>query len=226
MYIGKNMEINYTEPVVVSLLFLFIFLLFYLYKHENKYIINILSWQYKTEQAKLEKDTRLQDWLILILLVFLIVIMGVKLLTFTVIISDSMKPEFQRGDMVLMQTIFKEPQVGDIITFSAEDTQYGITHRVVSVDGSITTRGDNNPYKDNYETTQDKVLLKAIIVNNHPIVIKGLGSLFITDYSKQGTIYKYGDQFTFLQQLSATIRAWGYVITIIALLAYIMSMKK
>jgi signal peptidase len=226
MYIGKNMEINYTEPVVVSLLFLFIFLLFFLYKHENKHLINILSWQYKVEPAKLEKDTRLQDWLFLILLLVLIFVMGLKFLTFTVIISDSMKPEFQRGDMVLMQAIFKEPKIGDIITFSAEDTQYGITHRVVSIEGSIITRGDNNPYNDNYKTSKDRVLLKAITFNDHPIVIKGLGALFITDYSKQGTIYKYGDQFTFLQQLSATIRAWGYVITIIALLAYIMSMKK
>lgn len=220
------METKYTETIIVSVFFLIIFLMFYLYKHENKHIINILSWYYKPQSAELKKDTRFQDWVILILLIILILIMGVKLLTFNVIISNSMKPEFQRGDMILMQGIFIEPHIGDIITFEAEDAQYAITHRVVGVEGTIITKGDNNPYKDSYKTTQDKVLLKAIIFGDHPIVIKGLGSLFITDYSKQGVIYKYGDQFTFLQQLSATIRAWGYVITIIAVLAYIMSIKR
>jgi len=220
------MEANYIEGIIVSGIFLFLFLILYLYKHENKYIINILSWQYKSERAKLEKDSKTEDWILLIALFVLIFIMGIKLITFTVVISDSMKPEFQRGDMVLMQAFFKEPKVGDIITFNAEDARYAITHRVVSTGEIITTKGDNNPYKDNYKTTQDKVLLKAVVINNHPIVIKGLGALFITDYSKQGVIYKYGDQFTFMQQLSATIRAWGYVITIIALFAYIMSIKR
>ncbi len=220
------MQIDYNYAIIGTVLFLVVFFLFYLYKHENKYIINILSWLYKPEPAKLEKDTRFEDWFLLIILLVLIIIMGVKLVTFTVVISDSMRPEFQRGDMVLMQGFFLEPQVGDIITFTTEDSQYAITHRVYSVGSTITTKGDNIPYPDRYRTTQDKVLLKAIVINDHPVVIKGLGSLFITDYSKTGVISKFGDQFTFMQQLSATIRAWGYIITIIALFAYILSMKR
>ncbi len=221
------METNYNEAIIGTILFLIVFLLFYLYKRENKIIINILGLFYnKLKPVEVEKDTRLEDWIFLILLLILIFAMGIKLVTFTVIISDSMKPEFQRGDMVLMQGLFKEPEVGDIITFTAVDVQYAVTHRVVAIEDTIITKGDNNPRKDGYKTTQDKVLLKAIQFNGHPIVIKGLGALFITDYSKQGVIFKYGDQFTFMQQLSATIRAWGYVITIIALFAYIMAMKR
>ena len=221
------MEINYNETITVTILFLIVFLTYILYKHENKLMINILSlFCGKSKPKELEKDNQFQDWIVLILLLILIVAMGVKLITFSVVISDSMKPEFERGDMVLMQAFFIEPQIGDIITFSAEEVQYGVTHRVVSIGNIITTKGDNNLYKDNYKTTQDKVLLKAIQFNGHPIVIPKLGALFITDYSKHGTIYKFGDQFTFSQQLSATIRAWGYVLTIIALLAYIMSMKR
>jgi signal peptidase I len=220
------MQIDYSQAIIGTVLFLVVFFLFYLYKHENKYIVYILSYLYKPEKVKLEKDTRFEDWALFILLLVLIIIMGVKLVTFTVVISDSMRPEFQRGDMILMQGFFKDPQVGDIITFTTEDSQYAITHRVVSVGSTIITKGDNIPYPDRYRTTQNKILLKAIVINDHPIVIKGLGSLFITDYSKTGTISKFGDQFTFIQQLSATIRAWGYVITIIALFAYIMSMKR
>jgi signal peptidase I len=221
------MEANYNEAIIGTILFLIVFLLFYLYKHENKILINILSLFYsRTKPVELKKDTTLQDWTLLILLIILIFAMGIKLVTFTVVVSDSMRPEFQRGDMVLMQSFFKDPQVGDIITFTAVDVQYAVTHRVIKTGDLIQTKGDNNPYIDNYKTTKDKVLLKAIQFNGHPIVIKGLGALFITDYSKQGVIFKYGDQFTFMQQLSATIRAWGYVITIIALFAYVMSMKR
>jgi signal peptidase I len=220
------MEINYNSAIIGTILFLVVFFLFYLYKNENKYIVYILSYLYKPERAKLERDSRFEDWALLILLLVLIIIMGVKLVTFTVVISDSMRPEFQRGDMVLMQGFFKDPQVGDIITFNTEESQYAITHRVYNIGEIITTKGDNIPYPDRYKTTQEKILYKAITFGDHPIVIPKLGALFITDYSKQGVIYKYGDQFTFMQQLSATIRAWGYVITIIAILAYIMSMKR
>lgn len=220
------MQIDYNQAIIGTILFLIVFFLFYLYKHENKYIISILSWQYKAEPAKLEKDSRFEDWALFILLLVLIIIMGVKLVTFTVVISDSMRPEFQRGDMILMQGFFKDPQVGDIITFNTEDSRYAITHRVYSVGSTITTKGDNIPYPDRYKTTQDKVLLKAITIGDHPIVIKGLGALFITDYAKTGTISKFGDQFTFMQNLSATIRVWGWLITMIALLTYIMSIKR
>lgn len=220
------MEINYTESILVSVIFLILFLIFYLYKHENRHIINILALQYKSRPSELKKDTRIQDYIVLILLIFLIIIMGLKFITFNVVISDSMKPEFQRGDMVLMQSIFIESKIGDIITFNTEESQYSITHRVVSLDGIIKTKGDNNPYIDSYKTAKKDVISEALIICEHPIVIKDFGTLFITDYSRTGTIYKYGDQFTFLQQLSATIRAWGYVITIIALLAYIMSIKR
>ena len=220
------MEINYTEAIIGTGIFLIIFFLYFLYKHESKYIVNILSYLYKPEPAKLQKDTKFEDWAFLIILFILIFATGFKLLTFTVVISDSMRPEFQRGDMVLMQGFFKEPQVGDIITFNTDQSQYSITHRVVSIGNIIITKGDNNPYRDDYKTTQDKVLLKAIMFNGHPIIIKGYGAIFITDYSRMGIISKYGDTFTFMQQLSATIRAWGYIVTILAVLWYIMSMKR
>jgi len=94
------MEINYNETITVTILFLIVFLTYILYKHENKLMINILSlFCGKSKPKELEKDNRFQDWIVLILLLILIVAMGVKLITFSVVISDSMKPEFERGDM-------------------------------------------------------------------------------------------------------------------------------
>lgn len=217
---------NYTEPIVVSVAFLIIFLIFYLYKHENKIILNILSSFYKSKPEKIKKDTRFQDWSILILVLILVFILGIKLITLTVVISDSMKPEFQRGDIIITQSVFKDPEIGDIISFKPSQSQYVITHRIVSIDDTIKTKGDNSPYADKYRTTEDMIISKAIMINNHPVVIKGVGALFITDYSRQGMIFKYGDQFTFMQQLSFTIRTWGYVITIIAIISYIMLIKR
>jgi len=209
-----------TIPLIVSGIFLILLFIFYLYKHENKYIMGILCSMYKHEPAKIEKDTRLNDWIVFIILLVIVIIMGIKLVTFIVVISDSMKPEFERGDMILTQSFFLTPEPGDIITFTIEDRNVAVSHRVVKVEsgGRIITQGDAYKIPDRFKTYQKNVVAKAIQINGHPIVIKGLGALFITDYSKTGVIYKWGDRFTFMQQLSATIKAWGFLITAISLL--------
>jgi signal peptidase I len=155
--------------------------------------------------------------------------MGLKLVTMMVIVSDSMRPNFERGDIIITQSLsLSSLKEGDIVTFNVLNKQYGVTHRIEKIEesGRILTKGDANPWTDEYYTTQKDVLYKAIIIDDKPIVIKGVGALFITDYSRTGVIYKWGDRFTFLQQLSVTIKAWGYVITIIALLLFIISMKR
>ena len=221
-------QYDYTIPIIVSGLFLILLLIFYLYKHDNKYIMRILCSLYNHEPAKIEKDTRLNDWIIFIILIVVVIIMGIKLVTFVVVISDSMKPEFQRGDMVLTQAFFLTPEPNDIITFNVEDRNTAVSHRFVKIDddGRIITKGDAYNRYDNFKTYQKDIIAKAIQINGHPIVIKGFGALFITDYSKTGVIYKWGDRFTFMQQLSATIKAWGFLITVVSLFAYVLMMKK
>ncbi len=217
--------IDVSEGLIVSGTVLIMLAVYYLYKKENGLIIWVIERQYKPHRAGLKKDTRRQDWLLLMFLLAAVVIMGLKLVSPMVIISDSMKPEFQRGDMIITQSVFLTPQPGDIITFNVKNQNIEVSHRVININGgAIKTKGDNNPSADLYDTTQKNIIAKAIQINNHPLVIRGLGALFITDYSKQGVIYKFGDRFTFMQQLSATIRAWGYIITIIAILAYIFIM--
>lgn len=221
-------EVDYTIPILISVFFSLLLLFFYLYKSENSTVMRLLSFWFmknRYSQAKIVKDTGKQDTILVVFLVILILAFGLKFISFAVVISDSMKPVFQRGDLVLTQSVFKDPQKGDIVTFSAENVLNTVTHRVINVQGNkVTTKGDNNPLPDDYGTTKDDVLAKAIMVNGNPIVIKGVGSYFILDFSKEGKLYKYGDQFAFLQQMFATIRTWGYVITIIAFAALIMSM--
>lgn len=215
-----------TEGVIVSTIFLILFLLYFIYRKQNKYVMAALVYLYKSHPAKLPKDTKKQDWLLFILMLAAVVLFGIKLITLMVVISDSMVPEFQRGDIILAQSIDTTPAVGDIITFNMKDKNFAVSHRVVSISGSsIKTKGDNNPTVDNFGMiTQKDIVAKAILVNGRPIVMKGAGIIFITDYSKTGVIYKFGDRYTFLQNLSATIRVWGFLITAICILAYLLLM--
>jgi len=224
----KYMQYDITEGIIMSVAFLIFILLLYLYKKENHFIMHLLVSQYRPKPSELPQDTRRQDWFLLIILFVLILVLGFKLITLMVVVSDSMKPEFERGDMILTQSINTFPEPGDIITFHVEDKLISVSHRVVRVSekGIIRTKGDNNPYIDDFKTTQKDVIAKAITFNEHPLVIKGFGAFFITDYKAEGVIYKWGDRFTFMQQISLTIKAWGYVITVIALLAYILIITK
>lgn len=220
--------VNIAEGLIVSILGLCMLAIFYLYKKKNDMVMRMVASQYGHKHSELKRDTRTRDWLLLIALLAMVMVMGFKIVTLMVVVSDSMKPEFERGDIILTQSFSLVPNPGDIITFHAEEERNGISHRVVKVSekGIIKTRGDNNGYDDKYKTRQQDVIAKAIMFDDHPIVIKGFGALFITDYKAQGVVLKWGDQFTFMQQLSATIKAWGLVITVIAILAYIITMKK
>lgn len=221
-------EVNYIIPILVSGLFTLLLFVFYLYKKENSIVMNLLSgWFMKTRYrpAELQKDTRKQDSVLLVVLVVLILAFSFRFITFQVVISDSMRPAFAKGDLILSQALSKKPAVGDIVTFKATGVVNPITHRVIGFqDNFVTTKGDNNPLVDPYRTTKDDIVAKALVINNQPVVIKGIGSYFILDFSQQGATSKYGDKFTFLQQMFQVIRTWGYVITIIAFAALLMSM--
>lgn len=221
-------EVDYITPVLITGIFILLLFVFYLYKTQNKIIMYFLSsWFMKTryKRAELQKDTRRQDTVLLFVLLILIFSFSLKFITFQAVVSDSMRPVFIRGDLILSQAFFKEPEVGDIVTFKARGVVNPITHRVVGIqDNIVRTKGDNNPLEDPYRTTKDDIVAKAVVIENQPVVIKGMGSYFILDFSEKGGASKYGDKFTFLQQMFEVIRTWGYVITIIALAALIMSM--
>ncbi len=220
--------VDYALPLLVSGIFMLLLCVFYCYKTEKGVVMRFLSTLFmksRYKPVKLQRDTRERDTILLIVLVILIMAFGLKIISFAVVVSDSMKPEFQRGDLVLTQSVFKDIQKGDIVTFKAGEVQNPVTHRVVNVqENMVTTKGDNNPLVDDYSTTKDDIIAKAIVLNGHPVVIKGAGAYFILDFSKEGKLYKYGDQYTFLQQMFLTIRTWGYVITIIAFTALVLSM--
>ena len=221
-------EVEYTLPLLVSGILTLVLLGFYLYKSENSIFMRLISsWYMKNRYSKaiIQKDTRKEDTVLLIILTILIAGFGLKLIGFAAVISDSMVPEFQRGDLVMTQSISKDPQIGDIITFKAANVPNPVTHRVIHVQSNnVITQGDNNPLPDDYGTTKNDIISKTIIIEGHPVVLKGVGSIFILDFSKEGKLSRFGDQYEFFQNLFMTIRTWGYVITLIAFSALILSM--
>ena len=75
---------------------------------------------------------------------FLIVILDINPY---VIVSGSMESELPVGSVCLVDCQQKEPEVGDIITYKAQDAI--ITHRVIEkTDDGYITKGDNNSVAD------------------------------------------------------------------------------
>ncbi|ORY44053.1 signal peptidase I [Rhizoclosmatium globosum] len=72
-----------------------------------------------------------------------------------VVLSESMEPAFQRGDLLLLSMFSNPVRVGDICVFKIDGKVIPIVHRVLEVhdnntDGKqyLLTKGDNNPVDD------------------------------------------------------------------------------
>lgn len=221
-------ELNYVGPILVSTFFILLLSVFYLYRSENHILMRFLSYLYvkdRYRRVELQQDTRKQDAVLFIVLIILVLMLGVRIIYFQAVLSDSMKPVFEKGDIILSQTVSIDPKIGDIVTFKPKDVRNVVTHRVVDIKGdTVLTKGDNNPFNDDYKVTKKDIVAKVVTIKNQSIVIKGVGSYFILDFSKEGAVTKYGGKFDFLQQMFSVIRTWGYVITAIALIALIMMM--
>ncbi len=113
-------------------------------------------------------------WLLVLVLFF---ILSNQFFIFALVSSGSMEPIFQKGDLVLMQTLDKKVKVGDIVMFGMYGMKEPITHRAIHINerGYITTKGDANPTTDGSPIPPERVYGKVILIGGKPIVIKGMG---------------------------------------------------
>jgi signal peptidase I len=130
-----------------------------------------------------------------------------------VVLSGSMEPAFQRGDILFLNNAVHDVQVGDTVVFKIKDRDIPIVHRILKVhqddvtgEYKLLTKGDNNRVDDRglYAPGQkwlsrDDVLGKAvgalryvgmvtIALNDYPVlkyVLVGLMGLFVLT-SKEG----------------------------------------
>lgn len=82
------------------------------------------------------------------------------------VVSNSMVPTFERGDLILVE---KNPQSytpGDIAVYYQESHDRDVVHRIVQIDGDqVTVKGDNNYVAD---PTFSKSALKGAVVGIAP----------------------------------------------------------
>lgn len=70
-----------------------------------------------------------------------------------VVLSGSMEPAFQRGDVLFLWNRNQRVNVGDIVVYNVKDRDIPIVHRVMRHHSSdkkqlLLTKGDNNPMDD------------------------------------------------------------------------------
>lgn len=111
---------------------------------------------------------------------FLMFFLGNQYFFFATVISGSMEPTFKKGDMVLMQSLDRNVEVGDIVVFRQFGIKEPITHRAVQITdkGYVMTKGDANNFIDIMGgIPPDRIAAKAIVIGDKPIMIKELGFL-------------------------------------------------
>jgi len=90
---------------------------------------------------------------------------GNQYIYFGAVLSGSMEPVFKKGDLVLMQTLDKEPHIGDIISSSVYGYNAPVTHRVIEINKyGLRTKGDNNQKQDDWVLSNDKIIGKAVLL--------------------------------------------------------------
>ena len=113
-------------------------------------------------------------FLLIVSLMLAITVGAIKLMGYKnySIVSDSMYPVIQKGDMVFVKPVKPEMiKVGDIITYTMTNTNIVVTHRVSRIEPdkqTLYTIGDGN--KD-----EDPEVLFANIIGIYAFKIPGVG---------------------------------------------------
>jgi signal peptidase I len=108
------------------------------------------------------------------------------------VMSASMAPEIETGDVVLLKRLGRAPRPGDVIAVSVPDearSRFGypatVVHRVVRVanDGRITTRGDARPRVDPFTVPRSAAQARVVAT------VPGAGRVFAFLTSPMGLMW-------------------------------------
>ncbi len=112
-----------------------------------------------------------------------------------VVLTGSMEPTFPVGSVVYYHKCdFDELQVGDAITFKAEDSL--VTHRITTINGlsrTVVTKGDNNDTEDPVPVEEDEIAGKTtrfaipyagyfVTYGKEPIAIAAMAAILLINY--------------------------------------------
>lgn len=155
---------------------------------------------------------------------FIAYLLSSHLLFLAIVTSGSMEPTFKKGDLVFMQNVLVQPDVGDIIIFpEPTGNRVGsdvvtVTHRIVGISGdNIKTKGDANPIVDSWSVDGNKLLGKAVVLNNKPLVLKDVGRYFLLDF----TTTTYNEEFLAIAKTIQNLRAMGIMVFFVCIVMYL-----
>jgi len=179
---------------------------------------------YTAKVSKKPQDSQkiiFKEFLILSIVIFVMFILAAKLVFFTAVVSGSMKPTFDRYDLVLIQNIDHRYRPGDIIMFRSPETGKPYTHRIYSiVDGEIFTKGDAGGRIDPWKLKKEDILGKAVLIQGKPIVIKEYGRFFIVE-TKDQEMGPFGQDYRKYMLFFQVVKLYGYIIAVASLMLYI-----
>ena len=187
--------------------------------HEDK--VNATMNMYREHAKKFSLRSVLMPIAITLFIAYLL---SAQLLFFAIVTSGSMEPSFKKGDLVFMQNVLVQPEVGDIIIFPepsgnivGSDT-VTVTHRIVGISGDdIKTKGDANPIADSWTVDGNKLLGKAIVLNNKPLILKDVGKYFLLDFRTTA----YNEEFLAIAKTIQNLRAMGIMVFFVCIVMYL-----
>lgn len=185
-------------------------------RNERRRIVNS-----RVEMFKNKEKPVLRTLVVLGFIVLLLTLAFTHKLFWAVVISDSMAPTMKRGDMILVQAIYINPHVGDIIMFKRPDSYLPITHRIIKiVDGRIYTGGDASG-PDPWFITKKDIIAQAVMIGGRPIVLRGFGKYFILNAQELRSIGPFGEEYMFYKNLVNAFKNYALAIVIICSAIYV-----
>lgn len=124
----------------------------------------------KRHRVRLKSNNIFTIPIIILLLIIITLVSGIFKYRMIGVMSNSMKPIFQRGDALIIEDYTEEEtkniEKGVIIQYQLENKQ--VVHRVTKIikngnEVSYITKGDNNDKKDPLEVKPDQILGKVIL---------------------------------------------------------------
>ncbi|MCF0226654.1 MAG: signal peptidase I [Methanobrevibacter sp.] len=108
-----------------------------------------------------------------------------------VVVSGSMEPVFQRGDIVAVEKANllgihefdpKDVRVGDIVVYNAKWVKEPVIHRVINIteiNGSTyyVIKGDHNNAPDPYYVEPNQITDRVITIGGNPVIIPYIGNI-------------------------------------------------
>ncbi len=195
----------------------FISRIFYFFKRNNrKNAFDYTISRYRDRTKKVYLSTVMISVAITLLIAF---VLYSELIFFAVVASDSMSPTLNKGDLILMQTIYVKPEKGDIIMVNVPDMRLPVMHRIVSISGNgLRTKGDANPTEDSWTVAQNWIKGENVLISGHPLIIRNLGAYFIVETSGGKT---YGPEFYAVSNLIRGVKAAGILIFFVCIILYL-----